>query len=159
MSRPPHKMKIGLLSLGCPKNLVDREVMLGIAQQAGALIVNDPQGRWILLEGRSGVVHSEHGWIMEWPRDGGPVIGLYMDPDSFAAWVARTLERGLQAASAAVELEPESAANYEIRGRLRAEYGDRDGARRDFRAAAALEPARAEELLRLVPAGASKERQ
>jgi ribosomal protein S12 methylthiotransferase len=28
-------MKIGLLSLGCPKNLVDGEVMLGLAQKAG----------------------------------------------------------------------------------------------------------------------------
>jgi len=28
-------MKIGLLSLGCPKNLVDSEVMLGLAEQAG----------------------------------------------------------------------------------------------------------------------------
>jgi ribosomal protein S12 methylthiotransferase len=28
-------MKIGFISLGCPKNLVDGEVMLGIAQQAG----------------------------------------------------------------------------------------------------------------------------
>ena len=28
-------MKIGLISLGCPKNLVDAEVMLGLAQQAG----------------------------------------------------------------------------------------------------------------------------
>ena len=27
-------MKIGLVSLGCPKNLVDSEVMLGIAQAA-----------------------------------------------------------------------------------------------------------------------------
>ena len=28
-------MKIGLISLGCPKNLVDGEVMLGLARQAG----------------------------------------------------------------------------------------------------------------------------
>ena len=28
-------MKIGFVSLGCPKNLVDGEVMLGFAQQAG----------------------------------------------------------------------------------------------------------------------------
>src|SRR5919198_1598137 len=28
-------MKIGLVSLGCPKNLVDSEVMLGLAKQAG----------------------------------------------------------------------------------------------------------------------------
>lgn len=72
---------------------------------------------------------------------------------------AGDLERGLQAAAAAVELEPRGAANYELRARLRAEYGDLDGARRDLRAAAALEPARGEELLRLLPAGASKERQ
>ena len=28
-------MKIGMISLGCPKNLVDSEVMLGLAEQAG----------------------------------------------------------------------------------------------------------------------------
>src|SRR5215204_3295137 len=28
-------MKIGMVSLGCPKNLVDSEVMLGLAEQAG----------------------------------------------------------------------------------------------------------------------------
>src|SRR5215470_14894906 len=28
-------MKIGLVSLGCPKNLVDSEVMLGLAREAG----------------------------------------------------------------------------------------------------------------------------
>src|ERR1700674_534539 len=28
-------MKIGLISLGCPKNLVDSEVMLGLARDAG----------------------------------------------------------------------------------------------------------------------------
>jgi ribosomal protein S12 methylthiotransferase len=28
-------MKVGMVSLGCPKNLVDSEVMLGLAQQAG----------------------------------------------------------------------------------------------------------------------------
>jgi ribosomal protein S12 methylthiotransferase len=34
-------MKIGLLSLGCPKNLVDGEVMLGLAEQAGHEITPD----------------------------------------------------------------------------------------------------------------------
>jgi ribosomal protein S12 methylthiotransferase len=34
-------MKIGLVSLGCPKNLVDGEVMLGLAQQAGHEITPD----------------------------------------------------------------------------------------------------------------------
>ena len=34
-------MKIGLVNLGCPKNLVDGEVMLGIAQQAGHEITSD----------------------------------------------------------------------------------------------------------------------
>jgi ribosomal protein S12 methylthiotransferase len=34
-------MKLGLVSLGCPKNLVDSEVMLGLAQQAGHEITHD----------------------------------------------------------------------------------------------------------------------
>jgi ribosomal protein S12 methylthiotransferase len=34
-------MKIGLISLGCPKNLVDSEVMLGLAQQAGHELTRD----------------------------------------------------------------------------------------------------------------------
>jgi len=34
-------MKIGFLSLGCPKNLVDGEVMLGLAEQAGHRITPD----------------------------------------------------------------------------------------------------------------------
>ena len=35
-------MKIGLISLGCPKNLVDSEVMLGLAQRAGHELTQDP---------------------------------------------------------------------------------------------------------------------
>ena len=34
-------MKIGMLSLGCPKNLVDSEVMLGLAQKAGHQLTRD----------------------------------------------------------------------------------------------------------------------
>src|SRR5688572_33062455 len=34
-------MKIGRISLGCPKNLVDSEVMLGLAQQAGHQLTGD----------------------------------------------------------------------------------------------------------------------
>jgi ribosomal protein S12 methylthiotransferase len=34
-------MKIGFVSLGCPKNLVDSEVMLGLAQEAGHTITPD----------------------------------------------------------------------------------------------------------------------
>jgi ribosomal protein S12 methylthiotransferase len=34
-------MKIGLISLGCPKNLVDSEVMLGLAQRAGHELTQD----------------------------------------------------------------------------------------------------------------------
>ena len=34
-------MKIGVVSLGCPKNLVDSEVMLGLSQQAGHSLTRD----------------------------------------------------------------------------------------------------------------------
>ena len=34
-------MKIGMISLGCPKNLVDSEVMLGLTEQAGHTLTAD----------------------------------------------------------------------------------------------------------------------
>jgi ribosomal protein S12 methylthiotransferase len=36
-------LRIGFVSLGCPKNLVDSEVMMGLLDHAGARIVNDPE--------------------------------------------------------------------------------------------------------------------
>jgi tRNA A37 methylthiotransferase MiaB len=35
--------KVGLVSLGCPKNLVDGEVMLGHLRERGHELVNDPR--------------------------------------------------------------------------------------------------------------------
>jgi ribosomal protein S12 methylthiotransferase len=42
-------MKIGMISLGCPKNLVDSEVMLGLAQQAGARLTYDASEADVLI--------------------------------------------------------------------------------------------------------------
>src|SRR4026207_2510531 len=42
-------MKIGLISLGCPKNLVDSEVMLGLAHGAGYELTNDPAAADVLV--------------------------------------------------------------------------------------------------------------
>jgi ribosomal protein S12 methylthiotransferase len=40
---------IGFVSLGCPKNLVDSEVMMGLLNQAGAEITNRPEAADILV--------------------------------------------------------------------------------------------------------------
>src|SRR5687768_13733096 len=42
-------MKIGLVNLGCPKNLVDGEVMLGIAEQAGHEITGDSSSADVIV--------------------------------------------------------------------------------------------------------------
>src|SRR5687768_2407741 len=42
-------MKIGMVSLGCPKNLVDSEVMLGIAQQQGHQLTTDAADADVLV--------------------------------------------------------------------------------------------------------------
>src|SRR5215210_5177080 len=42
-------VKIGFLSLGCPKNLVDGEVMLGIARDAGHELTNDASSADVLV--------------------------------------------------------------------------------------------------------------
>jgi ribosomal protein S12 methylthiotransferase len=42
-------VKVGLISLGCPKNLVDSEVMLGLAQQAGHELTQDAAAADVLV--------------------------------------------------------------------------------------------------------------
>jgi ribosomal protein S12 methylthiotransferase len=42
-------MKIGFVSLGCPKNLVDSEVMLGLAEQAGHEITSEAEGADVVV--------------------------------------------------------------------------------------------------------------
>ena len=42
-------MKIGLISLGCPKNLVDSEVMLGLAREAGHELTSDAADADVLV--------------------------------------------------------------------------------------------------------------
>ena len=46
-AKPPPS--VGVVSLGCPKNLVDTEVMLGHLQQAGHAIVPDAEARVVLV--------------------------------------------------------------------------------------------------------------
>lgn len=41
--------KIGFISLGCPKNLVDSEVMIGLLQAQGHVLVTDPNDADILI--------------------------------------------------------------------------------------------------------------
>src|SRR5712691_7858991 len=51
-------MKIGLISLGCPKNLVDSEVMLGLAQQAGHELTTDAAGAEVLVVNTCAFINS-----------------------------------------------------------------------------------------------------
>ncbi len=44
-----HVAKIGFISLGCPKNLVDSEVMLGLAEQAGHEVTADAGSADVLV--------------------------------------------------------------------------------------------------------------
>ncbi|MCZ6515443.1 MAG: hypothetical protein O6850_06235, partial [Acidobacteria bacterium] len=40
--------KVGVVSLGCPKNLVDSEVMMGLLAQSGFELTPDPRQAQIL---------------------------------------------------------------------------------------------------------------
>ena len=42
-------MKIGFVSLGCPKNLVDSEVMMGLSQEGGHTLTSDPADAEVLV--------------------------------------------------------------------------------------------------------------
>ena len=49
---------VGLISLGCSKNRVDSEVMLGILTQNGYTIVNDPAQADVILVNTCGFIQS-----------------------------------------------------------------------------------------------------
>lgn len=51
-------MKVGVISLGCAKNLVDTEVMLGLLRQAGYEIVNDQHSAEIMVINTCGFIES-----------------------------------------------------------------------------------------------------
>ena len=52
------KPKIGFVSLGCPKNLVDSEVMMGIVTRAGAELVSRPQDADIIVVNTCSFIES-----------------------------------------------------------------------------------------------------
>ncbi len=46
---PATRPRVGFVSLGCPKNLVDSEVMMGLLDRAGAELTADPEAAEILV--------------------------------------------------------------------------------------------------------------
>ena len=51
-------MKIGMVSLGCPKNLVDSEVMLGLIRDKQLEITNDPAEAGLIIVNTCGFIES-----------------------------------------------------------------------------------------------------
>lgn len=50
--------KVGMISLGCPKNLVDSEIMLGLLEKAGYHILPDPSKADILIVNTCGFIED-----------------------------------------------------------------------------------------------------
>ena len=67
-----------------------------------------------------------------------------------AMYRAGELKEGLAAADQAVKKAPLDAANYELRGRLRADSGDLAGAKKDFLKMSSLSPSRSAEAQALI---------
>lgn len=51
-------MKVGFVSLGCSKNLVDTEMMIGLFKKNGYTIVNDPEKAEIIVINTCGFINS-----------------------------------------------------------------------------------------------------
>ena len=66
-----YPMKVGLISLGCPKNLVDSEVMLGLAREAGhELTANAAEADVLVVNTCAFIDSAEAGVGRRHPRDG-----------------------------------------------------------------------------------------
>ena len=51
-------MKVGLISLGCAKNLVDSEMMLGLFQNSDIEIVNKPSEADVIVVNTCGFIED-----------------------------------------------------------------------------------------------------
>ena len=59
-------MKIGVVSLGCPKNLVDSETMLGLIHEENYEITNDPSEAEIIIVNTCGFIESAKEESCRW---------------------------------------------------------------------------------------------
>ena len=50
--------RIGMISLGCPKNLVDSEVMMGVLKRHGYTLTNDPGQAEVLVVNTCGFIDA-----------------------------------------------------------------------------------------------------
>ena len=57
-AKPSSKPKIGFVSLGCPKNLVDSEVMMGMLTRSGAELVRRPEDADIIVVNTCSFIES-----------------------------------------------------------------------------------------------------
>ncbi|MDW7966694.1 MAG: MiaB/RimO family radical SAM methylthiotransferase, partial [Thermoanaerobaculum sp.] len=53
-----HPLKVGMISLGCAKNLVDSEVMLGFLTQRGVEVTTDPQQAEVIIVNTCGFLEE-----------------------------------------------------------------------------------------------------
>src|SRR5216683_8071940 len=55
---PTAPTRVGFVSLGCPKNLVDSEVMMGLLQQAGAELVSGAEDADVIVVNTCSFIES-----------------------------------------------------------------------------------------------------
>ena len=58
MTRPASPIRVGFLSLGCPKNLVDTEIMLGHLRRDGYSLSQDPADSDVIVVNTCGFIES-----------------------------------------------------------------------------------------------------
>ena len=54
---------IHFVSLGCPKNRVDTEVMLGVSDQAGFVLVDDPGDAEVIVVNTCGFIEARQAGV------------------------------------------------------------------------------------------------
>src|SRR6202046_1702529 len=57
-ARPARPQRVGFVSLGCPKNLVDSEVMMGLLDRGGARLTSRPEEADILVVNTCGFIDT-----------------------------------------------------------------------------------------------------
>ena len=102
--------KVGLVSLGCPKNLLDSEVMLGHMKEAGYELTKDPEEAEILVVNTCGFIgpakqesidtilemaHRHTSQTYEWLPYNRGIDDVPDSDDDRRAWLRPLLDRAL----------------------------------------------------------------
>ena len=63
-------IRVGLVSLGCAKNLIDSEIMIGHLNEAGMIMTPEPELADVLVINTCSFIDAANNWTLDQVKEG-----------------------------------------------------------------------------------------